>query len=97
MGRVIKVVDSDHVEVLWMFAKSLKDVWIEWRDPKTNEAYRSVMLSRQILQDSHGVAAKMSFRRVAGGKKVRVKYYLDAKSLRLVQEILEQDDFSSLE
>jgi hypothetical protein len=97
VARVLQVLTSESVKVQWMFAKSWRDQWYEWRKPKTNEAYTDEMPSALVLQDSHGVAAKMTFRRESGGRKTRARIYLDAKSLSVVNEILEQDEFSSVE
>ena len=94
VARVLEVLTFETVKVQWMFAKAWKDQWYEWRKPKTNEAYTDEMSSALVLQDSHGVAAKMTFRRESGGKKSRARFYLDARSLRVVNEIMEQDDFS---
>lgn len=81
MGEVTRVLDTEKIEVWWMFAEGFDRRWLYWRDPKTKRAYKEIMLAGAVLQDSHGRAAKMEF-------KSRKKLLLTKESLGLISEIL---------
>ncbi len=88
MGEITRVLDTETIEVWWMFAQGFDKRWLYWRDPKTKRAYKEVMHAAAVLQDSHGRAAKLEFR---SSKKL----LLTKESLGLISEILEADEYST--
>ena len=89
LGQVTRVLTPDKVQVWWMFSEAWNRRWILWRDPTTKQAYKEVMQSSQILQDTHGMAAKLMF--VSRKKQMM----LDKPSLALIEEILGVDEYST--
>jgi hypothetical protein len=90
IGQVVQVLSSRKVEVWWQYGTSWLRRWIPWRDPQSNAAYKEVMESKYILQDSFGQAAKLEFvRRKAG-------MMLTSKSQDLIEDVLATGDSSSM-
>jgi hypothetical protein len=89
LGKITQVLDERTVEVWWMFGDAWDRHWIPWRFPRTNQAYKELMASSQVLQDTHGVAAKLSF------VTRRKKLILDKQSQARIQEILGVDEYSA--
>lgn len=82
IGQVVKVLNSRKVEVWWQYGTSWLRQWIPWRDPVSKAAYKEVMESSYILQDSFGQAAKVEFVRRRAG------LILTPKSQELIKDVL---------
>jgi hypothetical protein len=72
-----------------MFGDAWDLRWLPWRDPKTKQAYKEVMNSGAILQDTHGRAAKLEF------ISSRKRNFLTKESIELIAEILAADEYST--
>jgi hypothetical protein len=89
IGEITRVLNTDKIEVWWMFADAWDRRWLPWRDPKTKRAYKEVMDASAVLQDTHGRAAKLQF--IISRK----KRLLTKASLDLIAEILAVDEYST--
>jgi len=94
IGKVTEVLSSDSFEVWWMYSKSWQGGWMPWRAGGSGAAYKTTMKTDDILMDTEGVAAKVTF--TTRARKPR-QLFLTPNSIFIVEELLKLDPYSHSE
>jgi hypothetical protein len=77
-----------------MYSKSWQGGWMPWRAAGSGAAYETSMKTADVLIDTEGVAAKVTF--TSRSKKPR-HLFLTPDSIFLIEELLKLDPYSQSE
>ena len=91
VGKVVNTYPRRKMVELWWFwgtGWTTTAKWIQWRDPKTKNAYTENVDVESLLQCSDGMVAKLSF--VPNGHE---RYCLTKSSVRVIEDVLATNDW----